>query len=63
MRDFTDDIDRANEHAQQMLDSLIKQQAKDIEPGIAGECSRCGEQSKRLIRNTCAPCRDKYKLP
>lgn len=63
MREFTDDIDIANEHAQATLDALIKAQAKDIVPGVPGDCQLCGEFSKRLINNNCAPCRDKYKLP
>lgn len=63
MRDYTDDIDIANEHAQQTLDALIKAQSKDIVPGIEGECERCGEHSLRLIRGACARCRDKYNLP
>ena len=30
--------------------------------GTAGVCNRCGEDSPRLIKGVCAPCRDKYKL-
>lgn len=56
-------VDIANEHAQLLLDATIKAVAKDIEPGIAGECNLCGEFSSRLIRLACAPCRDKYGLP
>jgi len=63
MREYTDEIDIANERAQVALDAAIKAQSKDIPPGVAGECERCGEHSLRLINQTCAPCRDKYKLP
>ena len=63
MREYTDDIDIANERAQLALEAAIKNNSKDIDPGVEGECSLCGEHSKRLIRNACAPCRDKYHLP
>jgi hypothetical protein len=41
---------------------LIRRKAV-IEPGTPGECDRCGEESLHLVRNTCSPCRDKFKLP
>jgi hypothetical protein len=60
---MADDIDRANDYAQTLLDAQIADQRKDIKPGIPGDCDLCGEWSGRLIDGACAPCRDKYKLP
>lgn len=60
---MADEIDRANDYAQMRLDAAISNAAKDIQPGIPGECDRCGEESKRLINGVCARCRDKYGLP
>ena len=63
MRDVGDIIDQANDYTQDMLEMLIATQRKDIEPGVPGECDLCGEDSLRLIRGACAPCRDRYSLP
>lgn len=32
-----------------------------LEQGHSGECQSCGEDSPRIIRGDCPPCRDKYK--
>lgn len=59
------DPDFAAEIAQESVDrkvAEIREKAK-IEPGVAGDCDLCGEWSARLIKGTCAPCRDRYKLP
>lgn len=63
MSDRGDLIDRANDHAQAMLDAQIAGARKPIEPGEPGECDRCGEYSPRLVHGNCAKCRDKYSLP
>lgn len=41
----------------------IREQAAKIEKGVAGECIHCEEHSARLVRGSCAPCRDKWGLP
>ena len=41
----------------------IRLKAQQMEPGVWGECERCGEFSLRLVGGACAPCRDKFKLP
>lgn len=63
MSEVGDIVDRANDYSQRMLDASIAACSKPLEAGEAGECDRCGEESKRLIRGACAPCRDKYRLP
>jgi hypothetical protein len=40
----------------------IRLAASEIPVGAPGECARCGEYSLRLVNETCAPCRDKFKL-
>ena len=57
-----DEVDAANDQAQQRLDILIKQARKPLAKGEPGECTLCGEYSGRLIESVCAPCRDRYKL-
>ena len=59
---MSDDVDIANDQAQQRLDILIKQARKPLAKGEPGECDLCGEWSGRLIEAVCAPCRDRYKL-
>ena len=59
---MSDDVDVANDQAQQRLDILIKQARKPLAKGEPGECTLCGEYSGRLIEAVCAPCRDRYKL-
>jgi hypothetical protein len=58
----SDDVDVANDQAQQRLDILIKQARKPLAKGEPGECTLCGEYSGRLVESVCAPCRDRYKL-
>ena len=36
----------------------IRKAAADIPKGYAGECVLCGEDSLRLVKGECAPCRD-----
>lgn len=37
--------------------------AQNIPAGNPGFCLACEEQSPRLVRGHCAPCRDELKLP
>ena len=57
-----DEVDQANDQAQQRLDILIKRASKPLQKGNPGDCDLCGEWSGRLIEAVCAPCRDRYKL-
>jgi hypothetical protein len=61
---MSDEIDIANDYQQKVTDSEILRirKAAQIDKGEPGECDLCGEYSKRLINDICAPCRDKYKL-
>jgi hypothetical protein len=58
----SDDVDVANDQAEQRLAILIKRASKPLQKGSPGDCDLCGEWSGRLIEAVCAPCRDRYKL-
>lgn len=63
---MADEADQGSADNQFFEDQVLKAAAaaaKNIPIGVAGECVRCGEESPRLVRGVCAPCRDKYKLP
>ncbi len=56
-----DEIDIANDYAQKMEErsvAAIRAAAADIPVGESGECIECGLESKRLVNDRCAPCRD-----
>ena len=36
----------------------IREAAAAIPAGVAGECCDCGEYSRRLVKDSCAKCRD-----
>ncbi len=38
--------------------SRIRQRVSEMPAGEAGECTKCGEYSKRIVTGICAPCRD-----
>ena len=59
---MSDDVDVANDQAEQRLAILIKRASKPLQKGSPGDCDLCGEWSGRLIEAVCAPCRDRYKL-
>ena len=59
---MADEADIANDYAERELARAISAARGDIQPGVAGECEQCGEESKRLIGGVCAPCRDRYRL-
>ena len=63
MPDFIDNTteDLGKEHALAMR--INSEKVKQIPVGEEGECARCGEHSLRLVKDTCARCRDKFKLP
>lgn len=58
-----DEIDKANDRAQQILDEAISAARKEIPKGEPGVCRLCEVNSPRLIGGVCARCRDIYKLP
>lgn len=62
---MADDCDYAKEVEEASLARNLAQVLKHskLKPGYPGECELCGEESKRLINQTCARCRDDYKLP
>ena len=58
-----DEIDQANERAEIETDrqvAAIRAAAADIPAGTPGECESCGLESKRLVNDMCAVCRDMY---
>jgi hypothetical protein len=58
---MSDDADITEERMGIELERLISAARRSVPPGHAGECDRCGEFTKRLIDNNCAPCRDKIE--
>lgn len=59
-----DEVDTANDKYQEWHDRRIAEirAASDIPPGVAGECSMCGEESLRLVNSMCASCRDRVSV-
>ena len=58
-----DEADRAELYIESVIDDHVKEamrKAAEIPIGEAGECHSCGEESPRLVDNTCARCRDNY---
>ena len=58
---MADEIDISNEFYQRIEErnvAAIRSEAAKIPEGIEGECVECGLESKRLVGNRCAPCRD-----
>ena len=58
-----DEIDIAQEREYITRQDAIRNNARPLASGVAGDCDICGEWSGRLIQGVCAPCRDKFKLP
>lgn len=57
-----DDVDAANDKYQDLHEKRIadiRAAASAIPAGVSGECTMCGDESLRLIRGLCAPCRDR----
>jgi len=42
--------------------AAISQAAANIPAGSPGVCDWCGEESGRLVKGACAPCRERFKL-
>lgn len=63
---MADDCDLSDQKEALVLESGIREAqlaASKIPRGYAGDCKYCGESSKRLVGDACAPCRDKRHLP
>jgi len=63
MADFGDNARKINELFSEFVIGEARNEAARIPKGVPGTCARCGEESLRLVRGACAPCRDKFKLP
>lgn len=59
---MADDADRAQVDLDMYQQALSNKKPFVLEPGEAGECDLCGEESPRLVNGHCAPCRDKHGL-
>ena len=59
MADICDNAGELIEKTEEMNLAAVRRAAADIPIGEAGECDECGLESKRLVNNHCAPCRDK----
>jgi len=59
---MSDEIDIANDRAEQDLARAIAAARGEIKPGSEGDCDLCGEHTLRLINGVCSPCRDKHGL-
>ena len=58
---MSDEIDQTNDRVEIENDrkiAAIRAAAADIPDGRPGECESCGLESKRLVNDLCAPCRD-----
>ena len=56
---MADEADRAAEQTDFWLRSHIHAATSlPIQPGVPGECDRCGDDMPRLVGGLCAPCRD-----
>ena len=58
---MADEIDIANDYAHKMEErnvAAIRAAAAEIPVGYEGICYECGLESKRLVNDRCAPCRD-----
>jgi hypothetical protein len=54
-----DAADMADDIQAEHLDRGIRATAAiPFDPGVPGECAECGDDSLRLVRGRCAPCRD-----
>ena len=59
---MADDIDRANDLAEQLNRSALAAADRAIPPGNAGVCEECGEFFVRIVNGHCARCREDLGL-
>lgn len=55
---MADDIDMANDLAEQHLNHSLRAARAAVPDGVAGECEDCGEDMPRLVHGRCGYCRD-----
>ena len=55
---MADQIDQANDLNEQHLERSLRAARQPIAVGVPGECKNYGDDSPRLVRGWCAPCRD-----
>ena len=58
---MADEADMANDRIEKIEErniAAIRAAAAEIPEGYPGECVSCGLESKRLVDDLCAPCRD-----
>jgi len=55
---MTDEIDIANERAEELRQAALNAPRPAMVPGQPGECDECGEHRARLVGGLCAPCRE-----
>lgn len=55
---MADEIDQANELADQHLERSIRAARVPVPAGVPGECKECGEDMPRLVDGRCGYCRD-----
>lgn len=60
---MADEIDRANEIADEHLARGIAAAKAPLAPGEPGECEECGEDMPRLVNGRCGYCRDGRENP
>lgn len=62
---MSDQIDEANDNTQASADRAVmaaRAAVLAMPVGVPGDCALCGEESGRLVRGACAPCRDRRGL-
>jgi hypothetical protein len=60
-----DEADFAEERSAYLVDVGLRANSSlvaKIQPGVPGECDKCGEDKPRLVNGICCKCRDKWKL-
>lgn len=62
---MVDDVDKSSELNDLETENHIRIALREarIPVGEPGICKGCNENSLRLVRQYCAPCRDELKLP
>lgn len=60
---MADDVDMANDLAEQHLDHSLRAARAPVPKGEPGECDECGEDMPRLVNGRCGFCRDGRRRP
>lgn len=55
---MADDVDRANDLAEEHLSHSLRAARAAVPVGQPGECEQCGEDMPRLVNGWCGYCRD-----